>query len=142
MEEFEKYYQETAKSDNVEKLPEMPEEKRGSLDLPLLLLVIVLLTVGVIMVLSASFARAYYEGNNPTYIFTRQLIFAVSGVGIMIAVSRVRVNVFRRWSMVLLFASVIMLALVLIIGIVGGGSRRWINLGFTTFQPSEVAKIP
>ncbi|MBQ9857456.1 MAG: putative lipid II flippase FtsW [Oscillospiraceae bacterium] len=119
----------------------MPEEKRGSLDLPLLLLVIVLLTVGVIMVLSASFARAYYEGNNPTYIFTRQLIFAVSGVGIMIAVSRVRVNVFRRWSMVLLFASVIMLALVLIIGIVGGGSRRWINLGFTTFQPSEVAKI-
>jgi len=141
MEEFEKYYQETAKSDNVEKLPEMPEEKRGSLDLPLLLLVIVLLTVGVIMVLSASFARAYYEGNNPTYIFTRQLIFAVSGVGIMIAVSRVRVNVFRRWSMVLLFASVIMLALVLIIGIVGGGSRRWINLGFTTFQPSEVAKI-
>lgn len=141
MEEFEKYYQETAKSDNVEKLPEMPEEKRGSLDLPLLLLVIVLLTVGVIMVLSASFARAYYEGNNPTYIFTRQLIFAVSGVGIMIAVSKVRVNVFRRWSMVLLFASVIMLALVLIIGIVGGGSRRWINLGFTTFQPSEVAKI-
>ena len=141
MEEFEKYYQETAKSDNVEKLPEMPEQKRGSLDLPLLLLVIVLLTVGVIMVLSASFARAYYEGNNPTYIFTRQLIFAVSGVGIMIAVSKVRVNIFRRWSMVLLFASVIMLALVLIIGIVGGGSRRWINLGFTTFQPSEVAKI-
>ena len=144
MEEFEKYYRDTAKNDNVEKLPEMPElpeKKRGNLDLPLLLLVVVLLTVGVIMVLSASFARAYYEGNNPTYIFTRQLIFAVSGVGIMIIVSRIRVNVFRRWSMMLLFVSVIMLAMVLIIGIVGGGSRRWINLGFTTFQPSEVAKL-
>ncbi len=147
MEEFEKYYRETDQNDNIEKLrdkPEesqLPEEKRGGLDVPLLLLVIVLLTVGVIMVLSASFARAYYEGNNPTYIFTRQLVFAVSGVGIMLAVSKIRVNVFRRWSMVLLLISIVMLALVLIIGIVGGGSRRWINLGFTTFQPSEVAKI-
>ena len=147
MEEFEKYYRETGKQDNIEKLPEMPDsaemdkKRRGSLDLPLLLLVIVLLTVGVIMVLSASFARAYYEGNNPTYIFTRQLIFAVTGVGLMYVVSKIRVNTFRRWSMMLLFVAIIMLALVLIIGIVGGGSRRWINLGFTTFQPSEIAKI-
>jgi len=150
MEDFEKYYRETAekeKKSNIEQLPEMPEadvlpeKKRGSLDLPLLLLVVVLLTVGVIMVFSASFARAYYEGNNPSYIFTRQLIFAVTGVAIMYIVSRIRVNVFRRWSMMLLFVSVVMLALVLIIGIVGGGSRRWINLGFTTFQPSEIAKI-
>ena len=147
MEGFENYYQETGKKDNIEKLPEMPdasdlpEKRRGNLDLPLLLLVIVLLTVGVTMVLSASFARSYYEGHNPTYIFSRQLIFALAGIVLMIVVSKIRVNTFRRWSMILLFFSVVMLALVLIVGIVGGGSRRWINLGFTTFQPSEVAKI-
>ena len=147
MEEFEKYYQETAKKGSVEQLPEMAEtedlasKRRGGLDLPLLLLVVVLLTVGVIMVFSASFARAYYEGNDPTHIFIRQFIFAVSGIGIMYIVSKIRVNTFRRWSMLLLLASIAMLALVLIIGIVGGGSRRWINLGVTTFQPSEIAKI-
>ena len=147
MGEFEKYYQDTARLDNVEELKDMPErdvlpkKKRGSFDLPLLVLVIVLLTIGVIMVLSASFARAYYEGDSPTGIFTRQLIFAVSGIVIMIVVSKFRVNTFRRWSMLLLLVSVMLLALVLIIGIVGGGSRRWINLGVATFQPSEIAKL-
>ena len=147
MEDFNKYYKETQRQNNVEKLSDMPdtselpEKKRGGLDLPLFILVVVLLTVGVIMVLSASFARAYYEGGNPTYIFSRQLIFAIAGVVVMLVVSKIRVSVFRKWSGIALLVSIALLALVLIIGIVGGGSRRWINLGFTTFQPSEIAKL-
>ena len=147
MEDFEKYYKETARKDNVEQLPDMPDsdllskKRRGGLDLPLVLLIVVLLTIGVIMVLSASFARAYYEGDNPGNIFFRQLFFAVTGIGIMYVVSNLRVQTFRKFSMLALFGSVALLALVLIFGIVGGGSRRWINLGFITFQPSEIAKL-
>ena len=147
MEEFEKYYQETARRDNVEKLGDMPEldekpqKKRGSLDLPLLILVIVLLTIGVIMVLSASFARAYYEGGRPASIFIRQFVFALLGIFAMLFVSNFPVRFFRKWSMRLLLVSIVLLALVLIVGIVGGGSRRWIDLGIVTFQPSEIAKL-
>ena len=149
MDDFEKYYQETARRDNIERLPEPPEpnergrgrKKRGGLDLPLLVLVVVVLTIGVIMVLSASFARAYYTSKQPLYIFSRQLLFAVTGVVLMLVVSKIRVSVFRQWSTILLGVSILLLAAVLVLGVVGGGSRRWINLGFTTFQPSEITKL-
>lgn len=149
MDDFEKYYQETARRDNIERLPEPPEpnesgrgrKKRGGLDLPLLVLVVVVLTIGVIMVLSASFARAYYTSKQPLYIFSRQLLFAITGVVLMLVVSKIRVSVFRRWSTLLLGVSILLLAAVLVLGVVGGGSRRWIDLGFTTFQPSEITKL-
>ena len=59
------------------------EVERGSVDLPFALLSMLLLTVGVIMVLSASFARAYYDpsgttGGNATYYFVRQALFAMA----------------------------------------------------------------
>ena len=116
---------------------------RGRIDIPFLLLTLLLLTIGVIMVLSASFPRAYYtaEIKTPTYYFTRQLIFAMGGVGVMLIMSRFPMSLYRRFSFVILAASVILLMAVLVIGVSGGGARRWINLGFTTFQPSEIAKI-
>jgi cell division protein FtsW len=118
-------------------------KKRGPMDLPFFLLTLIILTVGVVMVFSASFARAYYSKGNATLYFRKQLIFAISGILIMYVVSRVPVRSFRRYSMLLLFASIVMLALVPFIGIgkEETGANRWFNLGFTTFQPSEVAKL-
>lgn len=117
--------------------------KRGSFDLPFFVLTLLLLTIGVIMVLSSSFARAYAQGKNPAYYFIRQAGFAVAGVVGMILFSRVRMATYRRWSLLLLGVSIFLLAIVWIphIGVVGGGARRWLSLGFTTFQPSEIAKI-
>ena len=116
-------------------------EKRAGVDLPFLILTLIILMIGVVMVLSASFARAYYTSGEPLGLFMRQLIFAVSGVAIMLLVSRVRVGTMRRWSMYLLIAAIALLVLVLFIGVVRNNSRRWIDLGFTTFQPSEIAKL-
>ena len=64
-----------------------PAVKR--VDVPFLLLTLLLLSIGVVMVLSASFASAYYDlqgetGNNPAYFFIRQLIFALAGVVVMV----------------------------------------------------------
>ena len=126
--------------------PEESDAKHGSIDLPFLLLTIILLTVGVVMVLSASFARAYYDienetGGSATYYFTRQLVFAALGIAVMFMMSRLPMSFYRRISFPVLAASVLFLLLVPLIGIESGGARRWINLGFTTFQPSEVAKV-
>ena len=119
--------------------------KKGPMDLPFFLLVLLLLGIGVIMVLSASFASAYYNvggttGGNPTHYFLHQTFFAISGVGLMLLISRLPTPLFSRLSYWAMFIALALLVLVILIGVEGGGARRWINLGFTTFQPSELAK--
>lgn len=120
--------------------------ERGTVDIPFTMLALLLLTIGVVMVLSSSYARAYYDveqvtGGNATYYFVRQALFALCGVGVMFVCSRVPMGFYRRVSFVVFLASIGLLVLVILIGVVGGGARRWINLGFTTFQPSELTKI-
>ena len=136
------------KSDRLADYTDDTNVERGSVDLPFALLSMLLLTVGVIMVLSASFARAYYDpsgttGGNATYYFVRQALFAMTGVGVMFLFSRFPMSLYQGFSKVVMIGSVIMLAAVLVPGIgeKANNARRWINLHFTTFQPSEVAKI-
>lgn len=119
---------------------------RGPADMPFLLLTLLLLTIGVIMVLSASYASAYYDLNNETggsatYYFGRQLTFALLGVGGMYICSRLPLSFFRRLSFPLLYVAIGLLLAVLVVGTDVNGAKRWINLGFTTLQPSEVAKL-
>ena len=116
-------------------------EKRGHVDLPLMLLVLILLTIGVIMVLSASFASAYYESGDPTRYFTRQLGFAVGGVAVMMLVSRFSTKLFRKYSMLLLVLSLVLLVLVLFFGVTRNYARRWFEIGPISIQPSEIAKL-
>lgn len=129
---------------NKQRLPERQENAaavRGSFDIPFFALTLLLLTIGVIMVLSASFARAYYQDKSPIYYFLRQGIFAAAGVCFMIVFSKINMSVYRRFSFWVLAISVLLLMAVPIIGVKGGGAKRWISLGFTTFQPSEIAKV-
>ena len=115
--------------------------RRGPMDIPFLLLVLVLLAIGVVMLLSASYARAYYTGNAPTYYFRKQLIFALLGIAAMIACSRFPMAFYRRWSMWVLAGAIVLLMLVPVIGRASHGSTRWISIGGITLQPSEIAKI-
>ncbi len=115
--------------------------KRGGFDLPLFLLTLVLLTIGVVIVLSASFARSYYTSGKPMEYFSSQMLYAATGIVLMIIVSKIRVATFRKFALPLIAVSILMLVLVPIIGSEVNGSKRWINLGFTTFQPSEITKL-
>jgi cell division protein FtsW len=119
--------------------------ERGKVDVPLTMLTLLLLTIGVIMVLSASYARAYYDtsitGGNATYYFVRQALFAVGGVAVMFICSRFPMGFYRRASGTVLLLAIGLLVLVLLVGTRTNGAKRWIDLGFTTFQPSEVAKV-
>lgn len=124
---------------------------RGPIDLPFLALVMLLTAIGLIMVLSASYASAMYnldaavntEGD-PFYYFKRQFGFAVLGVIGMFVVSRIDYQQFRWMSVFALGGSIILLMLVFTpLGRTAGDSnvRRWINLFGIRFQPSEVAKV-
>ena len=120
--------------------------KRAGMDISFLALVVILLALGVTMVLSASFARAYFDPGGvtkgkATYYFIRQFIFAALGVAAMIICSRLPVGFYKRFSMPVLIAAVILLMLVPIIGTNANGAKRWIGLGAFTIQPSEIAKI-
>ena len=116
------------------------------MDISFLALVVILLAIGVTMVLSASFARAYFDPGGvtkgkATYYFIRQFIFAALGVAAMIICSRLPVGFYKRFSMPVLIAAVILLMLVPIIGTNANGAKRWIGFGAFTIQPSEIAKI-
>lgn len=119
---------------------------RGPVDVPFLMLTLVLLTIGVIMVLSASYASAYYDlfketGGSATYYFTRQICFAAGGLAIMFVASCLPVSFYKRMSFLVLAVSVVLLAAVLAVGRIGGGSQRWLMIGGISVQPSEIAKI-
>ncbi len=126
---------------------ESRELARGPIDLPFFVLVMLLLAIGLVMLLSASFPSAYNDtdGANPLYYFSRQAVFAVMGVAAMIFIGRINYQRFRALGKPLLYLSVILLALVLIpgVGITRNFATRWLGIPGTSlqFQPSEIAKV-
>lgn len=119
------------------------ENDLGMMDQPYLLLTLMLVAIGLLVLFSASYARAYYLTGNSASYFINQLLFAVLGVAAMFFISRVPYAWYRKWSLLIYGASVLLLLVVLIpgIGVKVNGARRWINLGFTNLQPSEIAKF-
>ncbi len=117
----------------------------GSLDTVFLLIVFALLTVGIVMMFSASYVSASYKTGSPYYYFFRQLRFAIGGLAVMFLVSRIRLELFKHWSMVLFFGCMALLFLVLIAPMKIDDKeefRRWLRIpGLFQFQPSELAKL-
>ncbi|NLE82306.1 MAG: FtsW/RodA/SpoVE family cell cycle protein [Rhodococcus sp.] len=71
----------------------------------------------------------------------RHALFGVVGLGVMYAVSRLRLSDLRRFGWVVLAVSTVMLAAVLVTGVAVKGAQRWLDLGLFTIQPSELAKL-
>lgn len=117
------------------------ENDLGVMDLPYLLLTLLLVVIGLIMLFSASFARAYYVTGNSASYFTSQLIFALLGIAVLYGMSRVPYEWYFKLSRLIYGVSVLFLVAVLVIGTNVNGATRWINLGFTNLQPSEIAKL-
>lgn len=120
--------------------------RRRGFDWPFFLLVLLLLTVGVVMVLSASYPRAYYDpghvtGGRPAYYFVRQLLFAALGLGALWLASRFPMGFYRRYAFPFLGLTVLLLLLVPFVGVRANGARRWLGIGGLTLQPSELAKL-
>ena len=114
---------------------------KGSMDIPFLAILMTIVTIGLVMLFSASYTYSYYNRGDSTQIFVRQLIFAVIGIVLMFIISRIKYEYFKIVAIIGVFVSIILLLLVLVLPEYKPGFKRWINLGFTTFQPSEIAKI-
>ena len=120
----------------------------GSIDTLYLLIVLVLLTIGVVMMFSASYVSASFSaktGYDPYYYFKRQMFFAVAGVAAMLLISRVRVELLKRWAFWVMLLCIVLLLLVYVFPYTIEGKedfRRWVKIpGIPAFQPSEFAKF-
>lgn len=108
-----------------------------------LLVTMLLLTLGLLMMTSASVEIAHSRYGDPLYFLKRQSIFTCVGVGLMFMLMLVPINFWNRLNWLLLLGSYAMLVIVLLPGIGRevNGSMRWIDLGFFALQPSEPAKV-
>ena len=113
------------------------------IDLPLAVMTVVMLAFGVLMVFSASSYNAELNYGNKYFFMTKQLTGCAGGMAAMVAMTLLDYRKLFKIRFVLLGVSVLLLALVLIpgIGVENYGARRWLDLGFTTLQSSEVAKV-
>ena len=104
---------------------------------------IILVSVGVVMVYSASKYSAQVNYGNKYFYMTKQLIGAVLGLGGMIGTSLINHKIYKKFYLVAYGVGVVLLALLFIPGLAktSYGATRWINLGFFTIQPSEIAKF-
>jgi len=110
----------------------------------LLCCVLALLAVGLTMVYSASYAKAsvYSEtGGDGAFYAKKQILAALVGLLILCTVQALSYRCLRRLSYPTFILAVGALLLVLVIGTVSQGARRWFSLGFVSFQPSEFAKL-
>jgi len=78
---------------------------------------------------------------NPYFFVIRQSIYAVIGIALMLAISRVDYSRFRELRVGLYTFMMASIVLVLVAGTAARGSRRWIEFPFFTFQPSELGKV-
>jgi len=116
--------------------------RRSNLDYHLLVLVTLgLVAFGLVMVYSASSARAALAADDPAYYLKRQAVYALAGVVALALLSRVDYRRLRFAVAPLLLGSFMLLVAVLVLGTPVNGARRWLSLGPATLQPSELAKL-
>ena len=114
---------------------------KGSIDFILLIDVLIMLSLGIVMVMSASSPKSLSEtGESYTYVKT-QAISAVIGLFAMFIISKIDYKIYNKFYKWIYIIVVVLLASVGVIGSSAGGAKRWIDLGFVNFQPSEVAKV-
>lgn len=102
-----------------------------------------LLSLGLVMVASASVGVADRNFSNPFYYLQRQLVFVVIGLIVAALVYRIRLVQWEKSGVALLGFALFLLVLVLIPGVgkTVNGSTRWISLGVINLQVSEVVKL-
>ena len=122
---------------------EIKKQKGIRIDFLLVFCVLFLVGFGILMVYSASFYQAELTYSNKYFFMKKQIIGAFIGLAGMIAMYFVNYEKLKKLKWVSIVLSAVLLVLVFIphIGVRVYGAKRWINLGFFTLQPSEIAKF-
>ena len=103
------------------------------IDLPLLLGILSLMSLGLFIVYSA--------GGQSMDIVYRQAIRLGIALMVMLAIAQIPPLSYRKWAVPVFILGMLLLIAVLLFGHVGKGAQRWLDLGFMKFQSSEVMKL-
>jgi len=95
------------------------------------------------MVYNASAAEAWRDFHNKYYFLKLQAVWGLAGLGLMFLFSFINYKFFIKLASLFFFLNVFLLIIVFVpgIGIQIQGARRWLNLGFFSFQPTELIKL-
>ena len=103
------------------------------IDTPLLILLILLSSLGLLILYSSS-------GGSLNLVY-RQMIHLGLATSVMLVIAQIPPIIMLRASPILMILGVFLLILVLFFGSSGGGAQRWLDVGLVRFQPSELMKI-
>ena len=103
------------------------------IDTPLLTLLILLSSFGLLILYSSS-------GGSLTLVY-KQMVHLGLATSVMLVIAQIPPIIMLRFAPILMLLGVFLLVLVLFFGSSGGGAQRWLDLGFVRFQPSELMKI-
>lgn len=106
---------------------------RFHIDLPLLL--------GILTLMSISIALVYSAGGQDINMVIRQAMKLGIGLVVMLVIAQISPFFYQKWAPHIFFIGVGLLVTVLIVGDMGKGAQRWLNLGIVKFQPSEIMKL-
>ena len=128
-----------AKEDRLALLPR-PD---ATIDIPFLVILLTLLSLGLVMLYSASCVQSAYDsGHRTTTLYLRkQAICAAVGMAAFFLFSRLSASFWYRTCWVLYIGSILLLLGVLVLGEEVNGAKRWITIAGVQFQPSELAKF-
>lgn len=109
-------------------------------------IVLALLSIGLVMVYSASIATAEeskFTGYHPAYYLIRHSLFVFIGIAVGMAAFQVPIQSWQKLAPYLFMLGVLLLIMVLIPGVgrAVNGSRRWLSLFVINLQPSELMKL-
>ena len=105
--------------------------------------VLLLIVLGLLFVYSASMYSAEVNYGNKYFFLGKQAVGALIGLAAMVSLTFVKLDLIKRFWIVGVVVSIVLLALVFVpgIGVENYGARRWIGFGSFTIQPSEIAKF-
>lgn len=112
-------------------------------DAVFLILIILLAGTGLTALFSSSYSFAGKVFNDPYYFFKKQIIWIVLGSGAAVVAAKIPLDLLKRYVPIIMFVSIGINLLLYIpgLGIESGGATRWLELGGSSFQPSELIRL-
>jgi len=112
-------------------------------DVMILVITLILVTIGTAMIYSSSSILAMERFKDAQFFLKKQVFFVMIGMGAMVLMTKLDYHRLKKLAYPGVFLSVILLLLIFVpyLGIKAGGARRWLNLGFVSFQVTELAKV-
>ncbi len=100
-----------------------------------------LLVLGLGLLVLVGLGVLYSAGDQSMDLIHRQLARLGLAVLVLLVIAQIPSSTLRFWSPWMYVCGVVLLILVLVMGDVGKGAQRWLDLGFIRFQPSEMMKL-